>query len=279
MAEDNGKPYTILQGDCREVLPTLEAGSVDLIATDPPYGAGKGFAGDRNVQEAFALVTGLLPEFVRLLKPGGCLYLCCDYRLYARLELAVREVLDWQDTIIWAYRWTRFNPQTWVRSYQQILFASKGRPAYWGAPRVLSADSTRALWPPDTKLKPTPIRPGSGETVGRRSKDTETAPARNWWDDLPIVDGSFCHRNEPRQHPTQKPEKLMQRIVGASCPPGGLVLDPFLGSGTTLVAALREGRQSVGIELDPGYCEIAEARCRAELANRTERLPLEVTAP
>jgi site-specific DNA-methyltransferase (adenine-specific) len=282
--------WEIRQGDCLEGMATLEAESCHLIATDPPYGAGKGFAGDRNPAEAFSLISGLLPEFARLLVPGGCLYLFCDWRIYARLELAVREVLDWRDTIIWAYRWTRHNPQTWVRSYQQILFATKGQPAFWGAPRVAATALTTEFCgrllaghidddgvcrdeaalntgrPGLTAIQET----GQG---GRRSLDTRTAPARNWWEDIDIVRGGMMNRDEPRQHPTQKPVKLMERIVAASCPEGGLVLDPFCGSGSTGVACVNLGRDFLGFEIDEGHCKLARRRLNAAQS------PLPLEAP
>jgi DNA modification methylase len=63
-----------------------------------------------------------------------------------------------------------------------------------------------------------------------------------------------------REHQTQKPEGLLRRLIKVACPPGGLVLDPFAGSGTTLLAALAEGRRAVGIERSPDYCKIARRR-------------------
>ncbi len=79
------------------------------------------------------------------------------------------------------------------------------------------------------------------------------------WDTIQFAcEGEYCH-------PTQKPEALMRWLVNLACPPGGLVLDPFLGSGTTAVACVQTGRNFVGIELDDGYCEIARRRAAEAL--------------
>jgi site-specific DNA-methyltransferase (adenine-specific) len=76
---------------------------------------------------------------------------------------------------------------------------------------------------------------------------------------------SRLHREHPERadHPTQKPLEIIERMVKASCPPGGVVLDPFMGSGTTALAAKRTGRNYTGFELNPAYCDIIESRLAA----------------
>ena len=76
---------------------------------------------------------------------------------------------------------------------------------------------------------------------------------------------SRIHKVDPERadHPTQKPLEIVERMVKASCPPGGIILDPFMGTGTTAVAAQRCGRQFVGFELNPVYCEIIARRLGA----------------
>jgi site-specific DNA-methyltransferase (adenine-specific) len=73
---------------------------------------------------------------------------------------------------------------------------------------------------------------------------------------------SRLHREHPERadHPTQKPLEIIERMIKASCPPGGVVLDPFMGSGTTALAAQRCERNFVGFELNPDYCAIIESR-------------------
>ena len=81
--------------------------------------------------------------------------------------------------------------------------------------------------------------------------------------------------NERRVHPTQKPVALMAALIGQYTQPGATVLDPFMGSGTTGVACVQTGRNFIGIEIDPGYAEIARQRIeKAQLQARQEALPL-----
>ena len=98
------------------------------------------------------------------------------------------------------------------------------------------------------------------ETADGRFRDT--APS-NFWDDLSIP---YWSMPENTAHPTQKPEKLMAKLILASCPPGGVVLDPFLGSGSSAVTAKKLGRRFLGIEQNPRYCVWCEKRL--ELAER-----------
>ena len=98
------------------------------------------------------------------------------------------------------------------------------------------------------------------ETADGRFRDT--APS-NFWDDLSIP---YWSMPENTAHPTQKPEKLMAKLILASCPPGGVVLDPFLGSGSSAVTAKKLGRRFLGIEQNPRYCVWCETRL--ELAER-----------
>ena len=107
---------------------------------------------------------------------------------------------------------------------------------------------------------------------GRSGIHTELVNYTNVWSFLPP---SLAKRNGARLHPTQKPTEVMARLVEMLCPPGGLVIDPFAGSGTTGVACVQTGRRFIGIELDPGYADIARARiAKAAEQARQEALPL-----
>jgi site-specific DNA-methyltransferase (adenine-specific) len=122
------------------------------------------------------------------------------------------------------------------------------------------------------KLKRRVIAPYTEDGVPKDWEESETGRFRlthpsNLWTDLTVP---FWSMPENTDHPTQKPEKLLAKIILASSNPGDVVLDPFLGSGTTSVVAKKLGRQYVGIELDETYCCLAEKRL--ELAEKDHRI-------
>ena len=104
------------------------------------------------------------------------------------------------------------------------------------------------------------------------SHESKGVPIQNFWDDVYFI--SRSEKNK-RKYPTQKPIKLLERIIKSSCPPDGWVLDPFCGSGTTGVAAVQNDREFVGIDLSKHYTNIATRRCAVEEVSQEWLNPLE----
>lgn len=205
-------------GDCRDVLPTL--GKVDAVITDPPYGIGK------------AAWDGELPldwfgEAVALIKPTGAAYVFGDVLTLSRFQVHWEQRgIEWKARIAWVYEDGPRNSAAWTRKHEDCL--------YWAGP--------------EHQLK-TP-----------REKSIHCDP--RWGDDRLVGDvwkrarvlGNYGERED---HPTQKPLELMLLPVEASVRSGGLALDPFMGSGSTGVAAVQLERNFIGIEKDPRYFDIA----------------------
>ena len=248
---------TIL-GDCLAVLPMLPRGFADLLIADPPYNLDKDFHGSRfsrmddAAYEAYTIQW--LDAALPCLKPDGSVYVCCDWRSSAVISRVLESRLHVRNRITWQREKGRGAKKNWKNSMEDIWFATLSEDYSFDADAV--RQRRRVLAPYREKGQPKDWQ----ETKDGRFRDT--APS-NFWDDISIP---YWSMPENTAHPTQKPEKLMAKLVLASCPKGGTVLDPFLGSGSSAVTAKKLGRHFVGIEQNPRYCVWCEKRL--ELAER-----------
>ena len=248
---------TIL-GDCLAVLPLLPRGIADLLIADPPYNLDKDFHGSRFSRmddAAYEAYTGQwLDAALPCLKPNGSVYVCCDWRSSAVIGRVLESRLHVRNRITWQREKGRGAKKNWKNSMEDIWFATVSEDYSFDADAV--RQRRRVLAPYRDKGQPKDWQ----ETKDGRFRDT--APS-NFWDDISIP---YWSMPENTAHPTQKPEKLMAKLVLASCPKDGTVLDPFLGSGSSAVTAKKLGRHFVGIEQNPRYCVWCEKRL--ELAER-----------
>jgi DNA modification methylase len=231
---------TLLQGDCLDILPTLGAGSVDCVITDPPYGKGYHDGGLSEIPRhwenppaaRFAGVkiagderpnTLSIPEMARVLREGGAIYVFSQWMVEAEWIAAIRDAgLSVRNRLIWAkpYHGAGDLKTTYGPQHESILYATKGR----------------------------------HELIGSRDGDV--------WNQSAGSDGFFANR-KGKAHPNQKPLELIRWLIQKSSRPGNLILDPFAGSGTTAVACMKTGRRCIAIEIDPRYIAIIERRVKA----------------
>jgi site-specific DNA-methyltransferase (adenine-specific) len=250
----------IIQGDAVAMMRTMEAGTVQLVVADPPYFRVLDHGWDRQWTDAEAWLDwslAWLGEGMRVLRDDGLLYCFGQLgkREHAFLHLMSAAARRWQfhDLITWdrvvGYNERRdsFTPAT-----ELILVLRKSdRPKFHKhAVREPYDAATIKLYLRDKRYKDADAR--------RRHLETGKF-ATNLWR-IPSLKGTA---REKCGHPSQKPLPLIERIVRSSSDAGDLVLDPFLGSGTTAVAAERHGRRWVGIETDPAYVRMATARLAA----------------
>ncbi|HRZ65481.1 MAG TPA: site-specific DNA-methyltransferase [Spirochaetia bacterium] len=253
----------VIAGDCLAVLPRLAPASVDLLVADPPYNLDKAFgsrSGSRMSDEDYeAYTASWLEACLPLLKPGASVYACCDWRGGAAMQRALGRRLVLRNRITWEREKGRAAARNWKGAHEDIWFATVSGEYRFDAAAVRLRRRVRA-----------PYRDGAGGPKdwgdGPDGKLRDTA-ASNLWTDLVVP---FWSMPENTSHPTQKPEKLLAKLLLASSRPGDLVLDPFLGSGTTAVVAKKLGRRFVGIEADPEHC-LAALR-RLELAEADRRI-------
>ena len=242
---------TIL-GDCLAVLPLLPVGFADLLIADPPYNLDKDFHGSRFARmddaayEAYTMQW--LDAALPCLKPNGSVYVCCDWRSSAVIGRVLDARLHVCNRITWQREKGRGAKRNWKNAMEDIWFATVSEDYSFDADAV--RQRRRVLAPYRDKGQPKDWQ----ETKDGRFRDT--APS-NFWDDISVP---YWSMPENTAHPTQKPEKLMAKLILASCPKGGTVLDPFLGSGSSAVTAKKLGRHFVGIEQNPRYCVWCEKR-------------------
>lgn len=244
--------HTIHQ-DVFEVLDWLPANSVDLVFADPPYNLSKSFNGrsfsELSTPEYENWLESWLAKLPRLLKPTASIYICGDWRSSAAIHRIAEKWFIVQNRITWEREKGRGAKTNWKNCSEDIWFCT------------VSNDYTFNV--EDVKLKRRVIAPYTTENGTPKDWDgTDNGKYRlthpsNLWTDLTVP---FWSMPENTDHPTQKPEKLLAKIILASSNPGDVVFDPFLGSGTTSVVAKKLGRCYLGVEIDELYACLAEKR-------------------
>ncbi|MCL2722882.1 MAG: site-specific DNA-methyltransferase [Polyangiaceae bacterium] len=263
----------VIHGDCLEVLPRIADDSIDLVYIDPPFNTGRiqrrerlrtvrdtdgdrtGFSGHRYRTECVALDTGFddafedylafleprLRETRRVLKPTGSLYFHIDYREVHYCKVLLDRIFgraSFLNEIIWAYDYGARTKKRWPAKHDNILFYVKD-------PALYHFDVSEIDRIPY-------LAPG---LVGPEKAARGKLPTDTWWHTIVSPTGK-----EKLNYPTQKPLGILRRIVRASCPKGGVVLDFFAGSGTTGAAALACGRSFILV--DNSHAAIATMRRR-----------------
>ena len=245
---------TIL-GDTFSVLPMLPKESADLIIADPPYNLRKSYNGStftkKSAEEYEAYTRRWLALAAPLLKPAGSIYVCCDWESSLIIGRVLGEFFTVRNRITWQREKGRGARANWKNSLEDIWFATGGEEYTFNLDAVKQRRRVIAPYRADGKPK--------DWTETQEGKYRDTCPS-NFWDDISVP---FWSMPENTAHPTQKPEKLAAKLILASSNPGDLVLDPFLGSGTTSVTAKKLGRHYLGIEKQAQYCLWAEQRLAA----------------
>ena len=241
-----------LCGDSFEILPLLPRGFADLLIVDPPYNLTKDFHGSRFSRtsdgEYEAYTQRWLSLCLPLLKPDASVYVCCDWPSSLVIGRVLAETLTVRNRITWQREKGRGAKANWKNAMEDIWFATVSEDYCFHADAV--RQRRRVIAPYRENGAPKDWE----ETADGRFRDT--APS-NFWDDISIP---YWSMPENTAHPTQKPEKLLAKLILASSVEGDVILDPFLGSGTTSVTAKKLGRHYVGIEQNEQYCAWAEKR-------------------
>jgi site-specific DNA-methyltransferase (adenine-specific) len=262
--------HRLVLGDNLAFLRTLGDASVDLVYADPPFGTQKtrrlaGPVGaptfddvwDGGVRGYVDWIRPRLAELRRVLRPTGSLFLHADWRASHRLRVELDELLGedcFRNEIVWHYGLGGRAPaNAFARKHDTILFYARSAAARFNPTR---GDVTPAM---AAKYAHEDENGRFMHSYGRRYYLKGGKRHDSVWQIPAIAPGA----RERLGYPTQKPEALLERIVAAASDPGDLVLDPFLGSGTTGVVALRLGRRFLGCDSSPEALAIARARIDA----------------
>lgn len=260
------KPMTeqkIILGDAIEHLSLIPSESIDLIIADPPYNLGKDYGNNHDNQqfdEYMDFSRRWLQEAVRILKPTGSIYVFMGFRfisyLYNTMEREMK--LLFNSWIVWHYTQGTGKTKGFSPRHDDILMFTKSEQF------TFNLDEVRIP-----------------QKYYRSRNNMRGANPGDVWEFSHV---HYCHENR-QSHPTQKPEGLIERMVLASSRVEDWILDPFMGSGTTARVCQQLGRNSIGIEINPEYVKMSQARLTLtfngfdSIDPRMARIPQNLTDP
>ena len=251
-----------LLGDTFEILSLMPEKFIDLLIVDPPYNIDKDFHGNKFKKSA----DGIYEEYTKawiervlpLLKNTASVYVCCDWKSSIVIANVLKRYLIIQNRITWQREKGRGALSNWKNGMEDIWFATVSKEYTFNVDAVKTRRRVVAPYKIDGKPK------DWEETDEGNFRNTYPS---NFWDDISIP---YWSMPENTAHPTQKPEKLLAKLILASSNEKDIVFDPFLGSGSTSVCAKKLGRHYVGIEQNEQYCVWAEKRL--EMADADKRI-------
>ncbi len=252
---------TICQ-DCLRAMDFLPDKFVDLMVVDPPYNLTKNFSSsvfrERDLKTYQKWLDKWLKKADRLLKDTASIYICADWKTSIAIPEIASRYFVLQNRISWEREKGRGAQNNWKNCLEDIWFFTKSNDYCFNIDAVKIQKPVIA-----------PYRDACGKPKDWVESDAGkfrlTHPS-NIWTDISIP---FWSMPENTSHPTQKPEKLIAKLILASSNPNDLVFDPFLGSGTTSVTAKKLGRHYLGIEREKEYAALSEKRLENAENNKT----------
>jgi len=243
----------ILNQDLFEVINFLPDSFVDLLFIDPPYNLNKKFSTvnfkEMKNDDYENWIEGWISKLVRTLKQNASIYFCCDWKTSIPAYNVLKKYFIIRNRITWEREKGRGAKDNWKNSYEDIWFCTLSGKFTFNTEAVKLKRLVRA-----------PYKTAEGDPKDWQSENGKnfriTHPS-NLWTDITIP---FWSMPENTDHPTQKPEKLLAKIILASSNENDLVFDPFLGSGTTAVTAKKLNRKFCGVEIDEVFASLTLKR-------------------
>ena len=264
-ANENGDVTAVrnklICGNAFDVLKRLPKKSFDLLFADPPFNLTKDFGTETFKQcssDAYEKwLDSWLIQSMPLLRLTASIYLCGDWRSSAAIHRVGSRYFKLQNRITWEREKGRGAKRNWKNSAEDIWFFTVSDEFTFNVDAV--------------KLRRKVLAPYKENGRPKDWSESETGSFRdthpsNIWTDISVP---FWSMPENTDHPTQKPEKLLAKIILASTSPGDLILDPFAGSGTTAVTAKKLGRDFTAIESDQQHCLLAQKRLAMADSNKS----------
>ena len=250
----------IICGDAMKLALSLPRAFVDLLILDPPYNLTKRFGGttfrERSLVDYEAWFASWFALLLPLLKPTASLYVCGDWKCSTPLHRVLDRQVVVRNRITWEREKGRGARTNWKNASEDIWFCTVSDDYYFDVEAVKLRRRVVAPYRSDGRPKDWEETAAGGQRL--------THPS-NLWTDLTVP---FWSMPENTDHPTQKPEKLVAKLMLASSRKGDWVLDPFSGSGTTAAVARKLGRIFLGLEIDETYACLAAKRVELAATDR-----------
>jgi site-specific DNA-methyltransferase (adenine-specific) len=238
--------------DLLEVASFLPEGFVDLLIVDPPYNLNKNFNGNvfkkSSSGEYENYTRNWLEKIIHTLKPQASVYVCSDWETSLVIYKILREFFVVRNRITWEREKGRGANANWKNCLEDIWFCTAGDDYFFNAEAVKLKRKVLATYRENEKEK---------DWNKEKNGNFRLTYASNLWTDISVP---FWSMPENTDHPTQKSEKLIAKLILASSKTNDVVFDPFLGSGTTSVTAKKLGRRFLGVEINDEYACLAEKR-------------------
>lgn len=239
--------------DIFDVINLLPGKFIDLLFLDPPYNLTKAFNTIRftkkTIQEYSEWIDKFISAMIPLLKPNATIYFCGDWRSSTSAHFVLSKYFTVRNRITWEREKGRGSKTNWKNNTEDIWFCTNSNEYTFNIDAVKLKKKVLAPYRTEDGIPKDWADEGNGSF-------RLTHPS-NIWTDISVP---FWSMPENTEHPTQKPEKLLAKLILASSNPGDVVFDPFLGSGTTAVVAKKLDRKFIGIEIDQKYACLAQKR-------------------
>ena len=256
-----GGDEQLICADAFEALTDLPAGTFDMLFADPPYNLTKDFGSERFLRKSDDAYEEWLDSWlrfcVRLMKETASIYICGDWRSSSAIQSVGSRYFKLQNRITWEREKGRGARANWKNAAEDIWFFTVSDKYTFNLDAVKQRRRVIAPYTENGTPK------DWNRTENGNFRDTHPS---NIWTDISVP---FWSMPENTDHPAQKPEKLLAKIILASTNAGDLVLDPFAGVGTTAVAAKKLGRHFVAIERDEDHCLLAMKRLEMAETDRS----------
>jgi site-specific DNA-methyltransferase (adenine-specific) len=246
--------------DVLELLGRLPDASVDLVVTDPPYAIAKAEWDEFPSLEVYVeWCDRWLAEVARVLAPHGSAYVCGFSEILADVKARSARRFAGCRWLVWYYRNKANLGRDWGRSHESILHLR-------GSSAKLDVDAVRIPYNGHTTKYPARVQAVSSQYGGARAKRDKWEPNPLGAKPRDVIEVPvICNgMSEKTPHATQKPEALIEKLILASSAPGQLVVDPFVGSGTTAVVATRLNRRWLAGDADARYVGLTRSRLLAQ---------------
>ena len=264
MAKIDDIENNIIYQDCLKAMDRMPEKSVDLMIVDPPYNLTKNFSNstfrEQSLEKYKIWLDGWLAKAKIILKDNASIYICSDWKTSLAISEVASKYFILQNRITWEREKGRGSKKNWKNCIEDIWFFSNSDEYKFNIENIKVLRKVLA-----------PYKDGKGKAkdwkTDKNGNNYRLTYPSNIWTDISIP---FWSMAENTNHPTQKPEKLIAKLILASSDEGDVVFDPFVGSGTTAVVAKKLGRKFIGIEKEKEY--VATAIKRLEMAEEDNNI-------